>query len=87
MCILYKPGPQLYITDLLCHNNHAENRDQEILAVNGTVQTLRMAKDIPVCTSIEDLQTVIGQDMFLQRLKMYIIRAWPNSKDEVEHRV
>ena len=30
MCILYKPGPDLYIADCLSHHNHTEGKDQEV---------------------------------------------------------
>ena len=39
MCILYKPGYEL-IMDWLSHNNHTENRNQEISAINISMCTI-----------------------------------------------
>ena len=41
--------------------------------------------DIPICTSIEDIQPSTRQDADLQRLKSYIIQGGPHTKDEVQH--
>ena len=40
MCILYKPGPDLYMVNWLSHQNHTENRDQEIAGMNVSIHTL-----------------------------------------------
>ena len=32
--IIYKPGPDLHVTDWLSWNNHTENKDQEITGMN-----------------------------------------------------
>ena len=30
VCILYKPGPQIFIADWLSHHNHKEEKDEPI---------------------------------------------------------
>ena len=37
VCIIYKPGPDLYIVEWLSYNNHTENRDQEITGMKVNV--------------------------------------------------
>ena len=54
-CILYKLDPNLYIVDWLSHHNHRENIDQEIAGMSISIYTCSTAKDVPVCTSIEDV--------------------------------
>ena len=70
--ILYKPGPELYVADWLSQNNHADSKDQEITGMNGNVHVISTAVDIPIYTSIEDIQAATEQDAYLQRLKSYI---------------
>ena len=55
MHIFYKPGPELYIVDRLSYNNHAENRDQEIIGMNVTMHALNTVVDIPTCTSMDNI--------------------------------
>ena len=38
--------------------------------------------NIPVCTSIQDIQAATCEDTCLQELKVYIIQAWPHRKGE-----
>ena len=83
--ILYKPGPELYIVGWLSWNNYEECRDQEITGKNVILPAISAVVDIPICTSIEDLQGATSQDLDLQRLKAYIIRGWTHTKDEMQH--
>ena len=39
LCIMYKPGPELYIKDWSSHHNYAENKSQEISGVNIGIYT------------------------------------------------
>ena len=48
-----KDCPKLYLVDWLSHNNHTENRDQEITGINIITHTISVTADIPICTSIE----------------------------------
>ena len=54
--IIFKPGLDLYITNWLYHNSHAENKDQEITERNVTVSAINISINMPVYTSIEDLK-------------------------------
>ena len=49
VCIIDKPGPDLYIADWLSTQNHKENKEIERNAI-------KVAKDIPMCISIQDIQ-------------------------------
>ena len=79
--ILYKPGLELYIVVWLSQNNHVKNRNQEIMDINVNVHVICTAMDIPTSTSIYNKQAAISQDLDLQWLKAYSIRAWPHAKD------
>ena len=81
---IYKHGPDLYIVYWLSLNNHTENRNQEIIGINLSVHVISTSVNIPVCTSIEDIQTATHKDADLQKLKSYIIKGWPHKKDKVE---
>ena len=75
MQTLYKPGPDLYIADLLSLQNHTENKDQEISGMSIGIHTVSMAVDVPVCTSIEDIRNAMSIDAELNLLQRYIIRG------------
>ena len=49
------------------------------------VPVITMAVDIPMCTSIEDIQAATSQDVDLQMLKVFIIRDWPHTNDKVQN--
>ena len=70
VCIIYTFDPDLYIVDHLSCNNHTENRDQEIICMNINMYTISTLVSIPVCTSIEDIQTATKEDPDLKKLKM-----------------
>ena len=80
MCILYKPDLDLYVADWLSHNNHAQNKDKEIMNVN----IISMSMNIPVCMSIEYIQTATCEDAHLQKLQAYITQGLPHKREEVE---
>ena len=84
MCMLYKPGPDLYIVIWLSHDNHTENRDQEIASMSIRIHTFSTAIDILVCTSIEDIRTLVSEDAELQMLQAHIIRGWLQNKAYLE---
>ena len=50
VCIIYKPGPDLYIADWLSQYNYTKNRDQEITDMNINVYATSTLVNIPVCT-------------------------------------
>ena len=59
---IYKPGPDLYIADWLSHNNHAENKDQEVAGMSINVSAISTSVDMLVCTCIEDIQAAIHEE-------------------------
>ena len=75
MHILYTPGPDLYIADLLSCHNHTESKNQEIAGMNINMHTLSMAIDVPVCTSVDDIRNATSTDTELQMLQTYIMRG------------
>ena len=75
VCILYKPGPDLYIACWLSNHNLSENKDQEIAGLNINIHTLSMEIDVPVCTSVEDIRNVMSTHSELQMLQTYIIKV------------
>ena len=50
-------------------NKHAENRDQEITGMNINMHAISTLVNIPVCTSIEDIQVATREVADLQILK------------------
>ena len=50
MCIIYKPGSDLYITGWLSWKNHTDNRDHEIAGMNITISAINSSIKMPVCT-------------------------------------
>ena len=75
MHIIYKPGP-----DWLSHNNHAENRDEEIAGVRINMNEIRTSVNIPVFMSIENVQEATCEDAQLHELRAYIAQDWPHKK-------
>ena len=53
---------ELYIVDWLSHHNHIEKWDQEIPGLNIIMHNISMSVDVPVCTSIEDMQIAMEED-------------------------
>ena len=84
MHILYKPGPDLYKVDWLSCHSHTESKDQVIASLSISMHTLSMAIDIPVCTSVEEMRNAMSIDAEPQMLQTYILRDWPQNKDNLE---
>ena len=70
---MYKSGPDFYIR--LFHNNHAENRNQVIARMRVNLNTISTSVNIPVCTSIQDIQATTHDDKHPQELKTYVIQG------------
>ena len=81
--IIYKPGPDLFIADWLCRQNHKENKDEEIAGIQVNIDTVETAINIPECMMIHELQHKTAIDIHLQKLKEYIIKGWPENIDNV----
>ena len=80
VCYIYKPGPDLYVTDWLARNNHTEDKDKAITGMNINVIAISTTVNMPVFTSIEYIQAATHEDAHLQKLKSYIIHGWPHKK-------
>ena len=80
MCILDKPGLDLYIASWVSWHNHIESRDQEIVGMSISKHTIHTLVDIPVCTLIEDIRAAVSEDVELQILQAHIIKFWLQNK-------
>ena len=78
--IRYKPGLKLYSADLLSCHNHKENKDREIWGLSINVNTIIPTTNLPMCTSIQDIQEATSQDAHLQDLNIYITHGWLHKK-------
>ena len=85
--ILYKPGAQLYIADQLSHHKYIENSDGEIPKMNMTVHNISTLVDVPINTSIEDIQAAMEEDLEVHLLQRYIISGWPSTRKVVKPRL
>ena len=47
------------------------------------VDTIQTTTNIPGCMMIQQLQQAISQDNYLQQLKDYFIRGWPENRDQI----
>ena len=65
MCIIYKPGLGLCNVDWLFHNNHTENREQEIAEIRVNVNAISTPVNIPNGTSIVDIEAATCEDAHL----------------------
>ena len=80
MCIIYKPCADLYIMDWLSNNNH---KKVKIEWMRMSMNAISMFVNVPVCSSIKDIQTVTCDSVHLQEPRVYIIQRWPYKKEEV----
>ena len=76
VCILYNPGPDLYIANWLSQHYHTDGKDHEIAGMNINIHTLSMAADILVCICVRDIRNAMSIDTELQMLQEYITRGW-----------
>ena len=80
---IYKPGLDLFIADWLSRHNHKENKDAEIPGMQLNIDAIETMTDIPDCMTMQQLQQATSKDDHLQQLKDYIIRGWPENKDQM----
>ena len=78
--IIYKPGPDLFITDWLLSHNHTENKDAEIPGMDIKVGTIQTATNIPECMSIPQLQQATAQEQSLTMTKTVHFVGWPEKR-------
>ena len=77
----------LFIADWLFRQNHTENKDAEIPGMQLNIDVIQTMTNIPDCITIQQLQQATSQDDHLQQLKGYIIRSWPESKDQIPQEI
>ena len=53
---------------------------QEITGMNINVSAISTAVNMPVSTTIENIQAVTPEDAQLQRLRSYIMQGWLHKK-------
>ena len=75
----------LFITDCLSRQNYKENRDTEIPHEQLNVDTIQITTNIQDCMMIQQLQQATSKDNHLQQVKDYIIRGWPENRDQISH--
>ena len=81
--IIYKPGSQIFIADLLSRQNHKEGKDKPIEDMNIWVDTIQATTDLPECISILEVQQASLQDDHLQLLQSYISAGWPETRNKL----
>ena len=72
--IIYKPGPEIFIADLLLRHNHAEGKDKPIKGMDIWVDTIQTAIDMLEYISMAEIQQALSQEKHLQQLKSYNYR-------------
>ena len=77
---IFKHSQDLYITDEVSSTNHREDKAQVFTGMNINVNTISTAVNIPVCTSVEDIQVVTHEGAHLQKLKSYMIYGCPHKR-------
>ena len=73
VCIIYKPGPYLYIANWVSQQYHAGNKEQEIKCIELNIDVLRTSSDKPTLIVICGIQDALKRNDHLQKLKKYII--------------
>ena len=54
--IVYKLGPELFITDWLSRHNHTENKDTEVHDMDINIDTIQTMMNFLECMSIPQMQ-------------------------------
>ena len=57
--IIYKLGPELFITDWLSWHNYMENKDEEIHGMDIGVDTIQTSMNVPKCMSMQQIQQAL----------------------------
>ena len=83
--IMYKPGPELFITDWLSRHNYMEDKATQIHCMDIKVDAIQTKTNILECISILQIQQATAQDDHLQTIEGNIIVGWPENKDQIPH--
>ena len=81
--IMYKPGQDIFIVDLLSRHNHIEGKDKPIGDMDVQVDAIQSTTDMQECVSMVEIQQASAQNDHLQALKNFLISGWPDMKDEL----
>ena len=84
MTIIYKPRPYLFIADWLSRQNHSEDKDAKLLGMQLCIIAIQTTTNIQECMIIHELEQVTCQEQHMQCLKGYIIKGWPEHKNEIQ---
>ena len=60
--------------------SNEENNDKKIWGLSVNVNAIETAVDLPVCTSIHDIQEVTARDVHLQERKVYVTKGLATQK-------
>ena len=82
--ILYKPEPQLFITDWLCRQNHKTNRDEEIPDMCITISTIELCMYISDCMMAEGIRFAMLNYEHVGMQSELILHGWPMTKAEMQ---
>ena len=66
--IINKPVQDLFISDWLPRQNHKKDKNEEIAGMQGNVNTVETATNIPEYMMIHELQNTAAVDNHLQKL-------------------
>ena len=80
--IIYKPGPDLFISNWLSRQNNKEDQDEEIVGMQVNVNSVETTTNIP-CLTIHELHHKMALDNTLQQLKECIIKGLPENKENM----
>ena len=81
--IIYKPGPEIFIADLLLTHNHIEGKDKTKKGMDVQVGAIQTAMDMPECVSMAEIKHASSLDNHLQQRKGIIITGWSDSRDKL----
>ena len=71
--ILYKPGLQLFICDLLSRHNQKGNSVEEIPCMCITINMMEPCMEVPDCLKTEEIRAAILEDEDLNALMEFIL--------------
>ena len=71
----------------MSRQNHKGNKNDEIPDIKININAIHMRTDIPNCMTVKEIQQATTKDYHLQHLRAHIIKAWPESRNEVPQEI
>ena len=71
------------MADWLSRHNHSENKDEEIMGMQISINVIQSNTNIPECMTMCELQEVASQDQYPQHLVEYVIQGWCETKSQL----